>query len=117
MKEKITIRMPKRKLAKWLKALRSGEYKQGEGALRNRNRFCCLGVMEHCLTGAIKRSHKGTQPLRWLAEQRITFLSSHGHLDDVPYLPTLNTGATDANDDGTSFAEIADAIEACAEGY
>lgn len=32
--------------AKWLEALRSGEYTQGEGRLRNRREeFCCLGVL------------------------------------------------------------------------
>lgn len=31
--------------AQWLTALRSGEYKQGTGALRNGNAFCCLGVL------------------------------------------------------------------------
>jgi hypothetical protein len=31
---------------KWVKALRSGEYKQGKGHLRNSdNTFCCLGVL------------------------------------------------------------------------
>lgn len=31
---------------KWLAALRSGEYKQGSGALRTADdRFCCLGVL------------------------------------------------------------------------
>lgn len=30
----------------WVKALRSGKYKQGRGALRNtNNEFCCLGVL------------------------------------------------------------------------
>ena len=33
----------------WVKALRSGEYKQGDGALRKeedgQERFCCLGVL------------------------------------------------------------------------
>lgn len=31
--------------AKWLAALRSGEYKQGRGELRNGDSFCCLGVL------------------------------------------------------------------------
>lgn len=31
--------------AKWLAALRSGKYEQGEGALFNNNKFCCLGVL------------------------------------------------------------------------
>jgi len=28
----------------WLAALRSGDYKQGRGALRRRTGFCCIGV-------------------------------------------------------------------------
>lgn len=31
---------------KWVEALRSGEYKQGKGALRDQDdNFCCLGVL------------------------------------------------------------------------
>lgn len=31
---------------KWIEALRSGNYKQGRGQLRNhRNEYCCLGVL------------------------------------------------------------------------
>lgn len=31
---------------RWVAALRSGDYKQGTGALRNAdNKFCCLGVL------------------------------------------------------------------------
>lgn len=29
----------------WIKALRSGKYKQGPGQLREGNNFCCLGVL------------------------------------------------------------------------
>lgn len=29
----------------WVKALRSGKYKQGKGQLRTKNSFCCLGVL------------------------------------------------------------------------
>jgi hypothetical protein len=34
----------KKQFKKWIKALDSGEYKQGNGALNNKNEFCCLGV-------------------------------------------------------------------------
>jgi hypothetical protein len=38
--------MNKRVKTKWLKALRSGKYKQGRGQLRTPDdRFCCLGVL------------------------------------------------------------------------
>jgi len=30
---------------KWIEALRSGKYKQGEGQLVGVNKFCCLGVL------------------------------------------------------------------------
>lgn len=29
----------------WVKALRSGKYRQGKGRLRKGNLFCCLGVL------------------------------------------------------------------------
>jgi len=31
--------------AKWLRALRSGKYKQGYYRLKLKNKFCCLGVL------------------------------------------------------------------------
>lgn len=39
------MKLTKQLLQKWVKALRSGKYKQGEGELRNNNHFCCLGVL------------------------------------------------------------------------
>jgi len=36
----------KKKIAdRWVKALRSGKYKQGIGYLNKDNKFCCLGVL------------------------------------------------------------------------
>jgi len=39
--------------SKWLDALRSGQYRQGQGKLRNEgNEFCCLGVLlDKCIEG------------------------------------------------------------------
>lgn len=31
--------------ARWVAALRSGEYAQGRGSLRDGNQYCCLGVL------------------------------------------------------------------------
>lgn len=36
--------MNKQNITKWVKALRSGEYKQTRGMLQNNKGFCCLGV-------------------------------------------------------------------------
>lgn len=35
----------KKLIRKWVKALRSGKYKQGSEALRNGDTYCCLGVL------------------------------------------------------------------------
>ncbi len=32
-------------VTEWVKALRSGKYKQGEGSLRYEGKHCCLGVL------------------------------------------------------------------------
>jgi len=37
--------MYKKYADKWVKALRSGNYQQGKGALCKDNNFCCLGVL------------------------------------------------------------------------
>lgn len=37
--------MKKRIKNKWIKALRSGDYKQTQGTLRDNVGFCCLGVL------------------------------------------------------------------------
>jgi hypothetical protein len=34
----------KRDIVKWIKALRSGKFKQGRGQLQSKKGFCCLGV-------------------------------------------------------------------------
>lgn len=38
-------KMPRRLKGRWLRALRSGKYKQCTGELRRRDEFCCLGVL------------------------------------------------------------------------
>jgi hypothetical protein len=51
------MKMPIELKDKWVKALRSGKYKQGRGILYNpeEKSFCCLGVLEHiCLDGNVE---------------------------------------------------------------
>lgn len=91
----------------WLKALRSGRYRQGRGQLVNsRNEYCCLGVL--CkVVGAVKNSHFdfeygddrgfGFLPNRLRRELHITKRQED----------TLSG----KNDRGKSFKEIADYIE------
>ena len=49
---------------KWCAALRSGKYKQGEGALKERDwngkiTFCCLGVLRELAPGLARKHRNG----------------------------------------------------------
>ena len=44
MSEKVSVEEYEKRLAAWLDALRSGNYKQGKNRLRRDKYFCCLGV-------------------------------------------------------------------------
>ena len=87
---------------RWIKALRSGEYKQARKTLRRRNgRFCCLGVL--C----------DIQGAEWKWDG--TYYITHGCAAMPPgiYEAGLNYASklSEMNDDGKSFATIADFIE------
>lgn len=110
--------MKKEIAEKWVTALRSGKYEQGAGRLKtDSGRFCCLGVL--CdISGLIdwKKSYKdygytdidsfigsaATPPrsvLDWAGLQ-----SEQGIVGENDWLTTRN-------DEGQSFARIADVIE------
>lgn len=88
---------------RWLKALRSGEYKQGEGILQWNGCYCCLGVAA-CLIdpdgwyGSTFRGNDYILPVETMKE-----IGLSGQASDK---------LTNMNDDGDSFATIADWIEA-----
>lgn len=100
--------------AKWIAALRSGEYKQTQGHLRVGDAFCCLGVLCNL--------HAQAHP-EIAAEQT----SKDGYMGRDSYLPAevqvwagLDTSTGELkggrslavmNDRGSSFKTIADAIE------
>lgn len=125
----ITIRMPKDDLAVVLATLRMPENqgKQGRGALFSTEGYCCLGAMQYAKSGGIEYSKDiygnaavsyGLPSGEWLQSVGWEFYSRYGGPTIAPYLPTLRLTADSANDSGEyTFAQIADAIEACAEGY
>jgi hypothetical protein len=106
-----------------VEALRSGEYKQGEGYLHRGDRFCCLGVacvlalrdgvaMETAEQAGIVLfgGSDGVAPsavMAWLGLQ-----NERGAHEGSVERVTL----TSLNDIGYSFAEIADLIESEPEG-
>jgi hypothetical protein len=120
MSNEKTIRMPKELLGKWLAALRSGEYRQAARKLELDGAYCCLGVLQHVANGDVERFPSGVAcglpTPGWLGGNKIEFLNAEGSEDNAPWLPTLHNFAQTLNDTGTTFIELADAIEACAEG-
>ena len=97
------VKLPKKFREKWLKALRSGEYKQIEGELHNSSGFCCMGVAG-VICGLLEEDLYGVGRL----DAGVT------DIDDIP----SNILSTDfaeecmrKNDNGKSFKEIANYIE------
>ncbi len=73
-----TIFMPRHIHEKWDAALRSGEYKQGKGMLfcEEDNAFCCLGVLQHCVSGPQTQDlvgQLGHPSEQWLKDHGIEF--------------------------------------------
>jgi hypothetical protein len=105
--------------ARWVAALRSGEYDQGTGQLRSYGRFCCWGVLCDLArsegigtwdssdgfdtAGAVFFSWPPDSVRKWagVVDPRLPVPIA----DDL--LPLSRH-----NDTGRTFAEIADAIEA-----
>jgi hypothetical protein len=87
---------------KWVEALRSGEYKQYEGALKEGFSFCCLGVLAAVKNGGTTEEHiYGNDKL----DSGYDIIAREcGHV--------IKDKLTGMNDGGQSFPAIADWIEA-----
>lgn len=107
-------------IMKWINALRSGEYKQANGALQNEYGYCCLGVLceiaspDHCrpdgimLGGGYPAIDYGDPP--WVSEINKGFFDLAGvrlsGLNDVGYR------FHSENLERFTFDEIADLLQA-----
>lgn len=122
-----TTKMDPEKKARWVAALRSGKYKQGRHLLRSRTgrRMCCLGVLCDIATA------DGVGEWKWsqLAKEWEHRESPDGAGDAQLPLPAVRAWAglpegnpkvchahvfstlSRVNDQGATFAEIADIIE------
>ncbi len=104
--DKATIRMSREKFERWESALLSGEYQQAKGALKEAGGYCCLGVLQHCLTGEVE--DRGTPSLRWLKNQKINFIARDGLWPaTTPFILSANWQVDQLNDQGMPFPEIA----------
>lgn len=104
----------------WINALRSGKYKQGRSKLRHDDHFCCLGVLCDLVNKDNWQEHPHYNlPPSWVdmtgtynagglpipLGERLFTAKNHS-VSDVFYFLALK------NDNGYSFEEIADYIEA-----
>lgn len=84
---------------KWVKALRSGRYEQGAGALHDGKRYCCLGVLGK-ISGQLRP--EGSWGDVWCMPPS----SAQGLLPDKAFV-----GLADMNDAHVPFDVIAGFIE------
>lgn len=120
MSDKIV--MPRGLRKKWLAALRSGKYKQGQGCLYNPDdkSFCCLGVLNHiALKGNVEVVEHEPDDDYYLEKGDFLELPSREFCTtfniDMP--DHMQESLVTMNDDGRcSFVEIADYIEEHSRG-
>lgn len=100
----------RRRIRRWVRALRSGKYRQGPGWLCVGDAFCCLGVA--CDISGLGRWGRGVRGMPYVTQdgEDICFMPSPVQ-DwfglDYRYCEFL----AGLNDCGRSFDEIADVIE------
>lgn len=108
-------------IEKWIKALRSGEYKQAQGNLceydvrtGERLGYCCLGVLthlvdpDHLTLRQVSQQHSASFGV-WVSDdvRAPLYRTFRGRKISLPELKLASM-----NDKGKTFEEIADAIEA-----
>jgi hypothetical protein len=97
--------------AKWIEALRSGHYEQGQGYLRHANQFCCLGVL--CdLNDPANWRRSGDSYTYVVGHDVCKGLLPFDLKDKASITREHECEIAGMNDDGMSFIEIADWIEA-----
>lgn len=108
----------KQRVLNLISALRGGEYKQGENALRpTEDTYCCLGVA--CDISGVSEWGLLFDGEEWVYDMASSLLPDsvkdcYGFkLNDGGFLDNDMGSLSSMNDDGKSFAEIADQIQYC----
>ena len=105
-------------MKKWVAALRSGEFKQGEGYLNNKGTHCCLGILcELALIEGKVPGYRDKSRITNYGDDELVFLLPYevkrwsGVWDSFGANRKTGKTLSDMNDNGVPFKEIADIIE------
>ncbi len=106
-------------IKRWVAALRSKKYKQGKGVLRSeKGNYCCLGVLCDVVspkgwhkTAVLAGQNEDTKSIRHRMDDSSAEMISHKHLARLTGLANCGQELAIMNDNGKSFAIIADYIE------
>ena len=120
---------------RWVEALRSGEYRQGRGRLRQRStihesdEYCCLGVLcdlyardqgvkwekpNYFMNASMMHGNTRLLPkevVAWAGLSEAGLVTAIGGVDYDVRIGDQGWASSDYNDAGTSFEEIAALIE------
>ena len=102
---------------KWLQALRSKEYEQNYGCLKDGNKFCCLGVLtdlyikENNLNWTLKIENDFCERFAAPNWKVCDWADLKNPNPDVKIDKPFPDSLAGMNDHGYSFEEIADIIE------
>lgn len=92
--------------AKWLTALRDGSYRQAVGKLNDKNGFCCLGVLCDLVDNTKWEEIHG-----YVEYRGKIYMPPHDVMESVGLDESVVDKVARMNDEGSSFAEIADFLE------
>ncbi len=95
--------MDKKLKSKWLKALRSGRYKQTKGFLRRGDHYCCIGVLCQIQRANFEKLN--------MKELKIGKYADGLTEKNLSHLAQMNDGTLAAGEPRCSFKQIADYIE------
>lgn len=103
---------------KWVEALRSGKYEQGIGALCKDGRYCCLGVAVEVARDngvacdEIRDTDESLGGVFATVREWVGLADCAGDFSKSNF----STSLASVNDNGKSFAEIADIVESQPKG-
>jgi len=97
----------------WLKALESGEYKQGQGYLVADGGFCCLGLATHL----VDENHPSLAPRKLDPHVSVGEMSHDDINEKYNFVAGHLENLAARNDSGESFEEIAKHIRDKPQGY